>query len=254
MDTTAHNLIDDVWNALKEVTDPELDEPLTALGFVREVRCRQNSVQVTLALPTYWCAPNFAYLMMEDLREAIRRLPWVRDIQITLRDHESADALNQAIDRDVSFQHAFADATDDLAPLRRAFAEKAFYARQKRWLDAIQAATHTSAKDWTPGRVKDVEEWALAHPSVAPLWRRYQASAVRQGVDLLSPDAPVVVDGQGRPIMPDVWERHWRYLSLITLNMDANAHLCRGLFGARYDPGRPRPSIPGPLAPKQATD
>src|SRR5207249_2576426 len=57
-----------VWAALGTVRDPELDEPLTDLGFV--ARCEVSDAGhavVRLRLPTYFCAPNFAFLMVAKL-------------------------------------------------------------------------------------------------------------------------------------------------------------------------------------------
>ena len=51
--------------ALAAVLDPELDRPITDLGFVRAVSVgADGSVEARLRLPTYFCAPNFAWLMV----------------------------------------------------------------------------------------------------------------------------------------------------------------------------------------------
>ena len=58
--------------------DPELDEPITTLGFVGAcVVSAGGDVEVRLRLPTPQCAPNFAYLMAADARAAVARLPEV---------------------------------------------------------------------------------------------------------------------------------------------------------------------------------
>jgi metal-sulfur cluster biosynthetic enzyme len=59
-----------VLDALCEVRDPELDEPITTLGFVSlcEVSA-DGDVALRLRLPTPQCAPNFAFLMAADARE-----------------------------------------------------------------------------------------------------------------------------------------------------------------------------------------
>ncbi|MDN5851345.1 MAG: iron-sulfur cluster assembly protein, partial [Actinomycetia bacterium] len=41
-----------VWEALSTVIDPELDEPITALDFVRVCEVTQGDVRVRLRLPT----------------------------------------------------------------------------------------------------------------------------------------------------------------------------------------------------------
>ena len=48
-----------VMAALDTVRDPELDEPVTSLGFVASCEVSDDGVaEVHLRLPTYFCAPN----------------------------------------------------------------------------------------------------------------------------------------------------------------------------------------------------
>ncbi|MDF2049376.1 iron-sulfur cluster assembly protein, partial [Arthrobacter sp. Cr_A7] len=68
----------DIRRALDSVIDPELDEPITDLGFVRSLQVRAGVdgafVEVHLRLPTSFCSPNFAYLMASDSKDAIAAL------------------------------------------------------------------------------------------------------------------------------------------------------------------------------------
>ena len=63
-----------VLAALDVVRDPELDEPITALGFVASCTVSgapgEYVAAVRLRLPTYFCAPNFAFLMVADATPA----------------------------------------------------------------------------------------------------------------------------------------------------------------------------------------
>jgi len=53
----------EVRRRLEEVLDPELDESIVALGFVKAIDLKDGALTVTLKLPTFWCAPNFAFIM-----------------------------------------------------------------------------------------------------------------------------------------------------------------------------------------------
>src|SRR3712207_4858544 len=66
---------EEVLDALSSVRDPELDEPLTSLGFVSALEIEDDSVNIRLRLPTYFCAPNCAYLMVADARAAALSVP-----------------------------------------------------------------------------------------------------------------------------------------------------------------------------------
>ncbi len=90
-----------VLRALDAVIDPELDEPITSLRFVswRATSAATETSKWSLRLPTPQCAPNFAFLMAADARAAVRRLPGVGRVTITLEDHYTADEINAALER-----------------------------------------------------------------------------------------------------------------------------------------------------------
>src|SRR6266436_8475267 len=50
-----------ILDRLAQVLDPELDESILDLGFVRSLQLRSGHANVALRLPTTWCAVNFAY-------------------------------------------------------------------------------------------------------------------------------------------------------------------------------------------------
>ena len=81
----------EVFGALSSVRDPELDRPITDLGFVSQIKIQNPfSVRVELRLPTYFCAPNFAWLMMADARDAVVAIPGTGPVSIVLLDHFAA--------------------------------------------------------------------------------------------------------------------------------------------------------------------
>ncbi len=62
----------DVLLALARVRDPELDEPITDLGFVRSVDLDGGSVTVHLRLPTSFYSTHFAspnYIQANAIRQ-----------------------------------------------------------------------------------------------------------------------------------------------------------------------------------------
>ena len=70
-------LRDAVWAALDTVLDPELDEPITSLEFVQSCTVSDDPegsgtvATVRLRLPTFFCSPNFSWLMVADAYDAI---------------------------------------------------------------------------------------------------------------------------------------------------------------------------------------
>src|SRR5215217_2024957 len=96
-----------VLDALSGVRDPELDEPLTDLGFVSDLRVEGGAVSVRLRLPTYFCAPNFAYLMVADAKEAVLSVPGVRRVSVVLDDHYASEELNAGNATERGFEGTF---------------------------------------------------------------------------------------------------------------------------------------------------
>jgi len=128
------NARDEVNQQLAKVYDPELDQPLTELGFIGGVDIAGEKGTVRFRLPTYWCAANFAYMMSSDIRERVSELPWVKRVDVLLQDHFHDDEINEGIKNGKTFLATFPDATDSLDDLRETFRVKAFQARQERVL------------------------------------------------------------------------------------------------------------------------
>ena len=111
---------------LARVLDPELDESILDLGFVRSLRLRFGQAEVALRLPTSWCAVNFAYLMAEDVRRALLSVEGIDRVTVRLGDHCAAAEIEAAVNDGRSFADAFpAEGAGSLAALRLTLLRKA---------------------------------------------------------------------------------------------------------------------------------
>jgi len=119
-----------VLAALDHVRDPELDEPITTLGFVASCHVSAaGDVAVRLRLPTYFCAANFAFLMVADAYDVIAALPEVRNVDVVLEDHFAGAQINAGVAARAGFVASFdGEAADELDELRRTFVTKAMLA------------------------------------------------------------------------------------------------------------------------------
>jgi metal-sulfur cluster biosynthetic enzyme len=125
--------LEQVRTALDTVTDPEIDESVAALEFISRTEVsEENDVIIEFRLPTYWCAPNFAFMMASDMRDAVMEMEWVRSVSVQLLDHFSADLINRGVALNQDFRDAFPGETDDdLVSVRLKFLGKAFERRQE---------------------------------------------------------------------------------------------------------------------------
>jgi len=215
-----------VLEALSTVYDPELDEPITTLGFVGSCDVTPSGeVQVRLRLPTPQCAPNFAFLMAADARTAVRRLPEAGEVTVVLEDHYTGPEINAAIGRGAGFDAAFPGETSgDLEALRELFRRKALVGRQARVCQALLAA------GWS--------EEAVVGLRVADLPKTPDAARVvelRKALGLAhDADAPALVAGDGAPLTAGDLHTWLRRARLVSLSLEANGGLCRDLLRVRY--------------------
>ena len=135
-------LRDQAYAALGAVIDPELDEPITDLGFVRSVTISADAdVDVHLRLPTSFCAPNFAYLMASDAKDVLTALPWTQRVVVELDDHHDSDVINPGLAADAGYRGTFGhEAEDNLDELRATFRRKAHTAAMERCLTGLLRA------------------------------------------------------------------------------------------------------------------
>ena len=216
-----------VLEALGEVHDPELDEPITSLRFVTSCEVTPDGdVEILLRLPTPQCAPNFAYLMAADARDAVRRLSGVRRVAVRLEDHYTGDEINAALARGEGFSGAFPGETDDdrLDALRSLFQRKALVARQARLCEALLAAGQTP-EQVTGRRVADLPDSGDA--------RRCLELRAELGIPH-DRDSPAFVLPGGEPVPAAELGRWLRSARLVRTSLDVNGGICRSLLEIRH--------------------
>jgi metal-sulfur cluster biosynthetic enzyme len=225
--TTGEVTQDAVRRALDVVFDPELDEPITDLGFVRSVDISGHDLEVHLRLPTSFCSPNFAYLMASDSQDALRALPGVGQVVVELDDHHDSAIINHGLATDAGYKGTFRhEAEKDLDELRRTFQVKAHTAAMERCLTALLRGDRTLAES----ALGDVVLADLPDgPEKASLLRRRTTLGLG-----CHPSAPVMVDEHGVGYEPEQVPMALRRARSTRISIDGNAHFCRGLLRTRY--------------------
>ena len=222
----------EVLAALDRVVDPELDESIVQLGFVEDVDIDQRlaKVIVHLRLPTFWCSPNFAYLMAHDARKASLQVPGVRQVQIVLDDHGQSDEISEGVSAGRDFSEIFSGETDgDMDELRDVFRGKAFGMRQEQ-LVRFLIDVGVSPQAIVGLRVGDVEQLPRG---AAPLAQSYLERRKRVGLGD-DDDAWLITRSDGTRIAADGLEAHLQSTRRQRVSMTFNAMMCRGLLETRY--------------------
>ncbi len=225
---TGPDLIGAVQEALGRVLDPELDEPITELGFVASctVDRATGRVEVHLRLPTFFCAPNFAWLMVADAREAVAAVPGVEAVEVVLGGHFAGDEINGGVADGRGFVEAFPGLAEaELDELRAQFRRKAVLAATDRVCRPLLRS------GWTPPGLA-----LLTLGDAPPSPEKARLIARRRDLDLSAgPDAPLVIDpATGDAVERSAVARHLQQARLSRVSTETNGELCRSLLAERY--------------------
>ena len=223
------------WKALDTVIDPELDQPVTELGFVAAlsvtpIESGGHEVHVLLRLPTYFCAPNFAYLMVADAHDAVLAVHGVKTARVELADHFASEEINAGVAAEEGFGSAFPGqgvGTDRhaLEELRLTFRRKAHLACLERTCrQLIRAGWQIDAlADTTIGEVPD-------SPERESLLRRRAELGISNG-----PESPLFVESTGERVSSEQLPAKLRFAKAVRISIEGNSGLCRGLLDTRLE-------------------
>ncbi|NGO52340.1 iron-sulfur cluster assembly protein [Allomesorhizobium camelthorni] len=225
----------ELWRRLGEVNDPELDEPITEMGFVERAEVvGDGSVEVDFRLPTYWCSPNFAFLMLDGVRKALDQLSWSPAYRVKLHDHMFAEEVNRGIAAGKAFGEIFGELAEDLdlETLRETFGVKAFKRRQEAVLVGLRQHGLTDRE--ILGMDLTALDAARFEPGEAAKQKpRYRAAYVERFPGRRQVD-PVFLTCEGAPIPTLTLGAYLADLRAVRINMEFNGALCRGLKHTRY--------------------
>jgi metal-sulfur cluster biosynthetic enzyme len=211
---------DDVTSALDTVYDPELDEPITDLDFVRSVSVEGSAVEVHLRLPTSFCSPNFAFIMASDAKDAVAAVPGVTSVAVYLDDHHDSDLVNNGLAAGAGYLGTFgSEAEESLDELRATFRAKAHIAALSRLASKLGLP---------PG------ELASVVPDQLPDSPEKQALTRRRAALGLTGSDPLLVDADGTPWPAEEIELRLRRARSTVISIEGNSHFCRGLLKTRY--------------------
>lgn len=230
-----------VWAALGTVLDPEIDEPVTDLDFVESYeveQCEQAGdaglvAKVRLRLPTFFCAPNFSFLMVADAYDAVTAVPGVSRAQVTLADHHASDEINGGVAAHAGFVKAFegsinGEAAAELDELRHTFLAKAALAGQDRVARPLVDAGRTPEElaALTLGELAGTE----ADTDELIRMRRRRETIGLPAAD----DAPLLVHSDGSPVTVEQVPLHLRRARLQRVGIETNGEYCKSLLKIRY--------------------
>jgi metal-sulfur cluster biosynthetic enzyme len=213
--------------ALDTVRDPELDMSIVELGFVHTCSLdHDGTARVRLRLPTFFCAPNFAFLMVADSYDAVMRVDGVARADIVLEDHFAADEINAGVAARAGFVSTFDGLAErELDDLRRDFVRKAMLAAQERVVRPLlsQGMAPDELATLRLGDVPDSDD-------------RSRLRSRRAELGLPADDGdPLLINVDGSSVERTEVRVHIRRAQTVRVSIEANSDYCRQLLRERYD-------------------
>lgn len=232
---TKADLETEVWGCLARVNDPELDEPLTELGFVERVAVTDDQrVEVGFRLPTYWCSPNFAFLMAFGIRREIETLGWIQGFRVELYDHCFGDQVNEGVNNGRAFNEVFAEYCDgaNLDAVAAKFLAKAFDRRQEAVLMDLRSRK-LSAEQIVAMTLSEFDRTEFRNDEAIKQKPRYRELLLSRKL-AERPEDPAFPTWGGQTLTAGTLPQHLDRLRLTRLNMEFNGAMCRDLAATRY--------------------
>ena len=233
----------DILERLNSVLDPELDESILSLGFVKALKVEGGHLTVELELPTFWCAANFSYLMASDARRELLMVEGVQEVTVCLPDHFASRAIETGVNSGKSFTETFpGEATENLGQLRDLFLRKGYINRQESLLSHLRRGdlSWEEISRLLIGDLQVDKESCCVHQAGAPavytgpskVALRYLERRTQLGLDC-SPSAPLITGLDGASIPADRLETYYVRSRTVRLATEANGALCSVLLQAR---------------------
>jgi hypothetical protein len=179
-----------------------------------------------LRLPTYFCAPNFAFLMVADAYDAVSGMPGVRRCEVVLEDHFASDAINGGVAARAGFARSFdGEAVGELDQLRADFLRKAVMA------GTDQVCRPLLAAGTDPAALLAMTLGELPPSRALDRLRQRRAELGLPAGD----DAPLLIDpATGAVVTTALVPLHLRRARSTRVSIEANSGICRGMLRHRY--------------------
>ena len=244
------DLQESVLRALSTVTDPELDEPITDLGFVKDLSVSDDGqVSLDLVTSTFWCSPNFVYMMLEEARDVVAKIPGVSEVRVHLEGHHDSDRINGGINTGKTFSECYpSEARGDLEELNRMIRTRVLRSRLYSMVSAM------SRSGVEPAELLDLSRGDVVADGVTFLFTtRGRSHRVSEPADvrrvaryldfvdkLRREDGPLVIwELDGTPPKAEDLGSTIALSRAAKSNFSLNAELCRALLESRLNREEP---------------
>ncbi|HYA21742.1 MAG TPA: iron-sulfur cluster assembly protein [Thermoproteota archaeon] len=87
-----------IYEELKEVTDPEIGASIVDMGLVDEISVKDGEARVIYHLTMPMCPPPMALMIGSSIKKKIFKIGGFSKIEVKVSDHLYKDQINKVLD------------------------------------------------------------------------------------------------------------------------------------------------------------
>jgi metal-sulfur cluster biosynthetic enzyme len=92
----------EVFENLKEVTDPEFGHSIAEKELIDAITVQGNSAKVTYHLTVPFCPMPFALYIGRQIRKKAKEVAEIEQVQVEVKDHMQAEMINNILQKERS--------------------------------------------------------------------------------------------------------------------------------------------------------
>jgi len=96
--------IKEVQRLVSKVVDPEIGMPIVEMNLIDKLDVKDGNIDVEYHATTQFCPPVFALKISQDLKDGLKQIKGVKNVNVVVTGHYFADAINRQVNKTESVQ------------------------------------------------------------------------------------------------------------------------------------------------------
>jgi metal-sulfur cluster biosynthetic enzyme len=94
----------EIQRQLAKIVDPEIGMPIVEMNLIDKLEVKDGKVDIEYHATTPYCPPVFALKISQDMKSYVMGVKGVKDVQVIVKGHYLADAVNRQVNKPATNQ------------------------------------------------------------------------------------------------------------------------------------------------------
>ncbi|MEM3522489.1 MAG: iron-sulfur cluster assembly protein [Candidatus Bathyarchaeia archaeon] len=90
----------EIFEKLKEVTDPEFGQSIVERNLIDSIRFKDGIVEIIYHLTVPFCPMPFALYIGRQIRRKAKGVSEVKKVKVKVKDHAQTDVINKILEKE----------------------------------------------------------------------------------------------------------------------------------------------------------